>query len=375
MTAETLYEQQSGTIRRRVERMVGSRETAEDLTQEAFLRFWRSAPSDLTHEQGAAWLHRTASNLALDELRRRRLRDHEALEESAAEAIAADGADALTVQEALARLSPHQRLLVLLRFQAGLSHAEIAAVLDISTEAARKRVTRARRAFAAAYHGTLPPARPLILLEAYDDPAPYVAWLSREGAEVRPFRPGALESQVAMAGGVVLGGSVVDLHPSLYGESPRVHLHTPNLERDARELRVLRAALQASVPLVGVCRGAQLLNIALGGSLYQDIGEDGVADLAHWGTRHRVATVPGTHTRRILGARATVWSEHHQAPRRVGRGLRPTSRSEDSVDESVELAGERLVLGVQWHPEHPESGRDGRRIAEALVDAATKRAA
>ena len=375
MTAESLYHDQAGAIRRRIERMVGSRESAEDLTHEAFLRLWRRAPDDLSREQGAAWLHRTAANLAIDELRRRRLRDHDLLDDSVADQIAADGAEALAVQDALGRLSPHERLLVMLRFQAGLSYGEIGAVLDIAGEAARKRVAQARRAFAAAYRGTLPRDRPLILLETRDDPTPYVAWLSREGADVRLVRPGAVESALAVADGVVIGGSVVDLHPTLYGETPRVPLITPDLKKDVRELRVLRAALEASLPFVGVCKGAQLLNVALGGSLYQDIGHDGAARLPHWRTRHEIATAPGTSARRILGSRAIVSSEHHQATRRMGRGLHGTARSADSINEIVEMPGERLVLGVQWHPERPRSDGDGRRIAAALVDAAASRGA
>jgi putative glutamine amidotransferase len=375
MTAEALFDDHADKITRRLERMVGSREAAEDLTQEAFLRLWRQAPSGLSAEQGTAWLYRTARNLAVDELRRRRLRDSEELRDSEIAALAGDESEALAVREALDRLTPHQRLLVLLRFQAGLSHREIGELLEISAEAARKRVGRARRAFAAAYCGTLPRAAPLILLETGDDPATYRAWLERAGAEVRLIRPGAIEPQLGVADGIVLGGSIIDVHPALYRERPRVrNLKAPDLSRDVRELRVMRAALEAGLPMVGVCKGHQLLNIALGGSLYQDIGEDGATRMPHWRTQHQVATRPGTHLRRILGRSAAVSSEHHQALREIGRGLRATSVSEDSLVEAVELPGERLVLGLQWHPEHPESGADGDQIAQALTAAAADRA-
>ena len=254
MTAEALFDRHAGNITRRLQRMVGSREVAEELTQETFLRLWRQAPSGLPAEQGAAWLYRTAGNLAVDELRRRRLRDSEVLRDSEIAALAGDEDEGLAVREALARLTPHQRLLVLLRFQAGLSHREIGDLLKTSAEAARKRVARARRAFAAAYRGT-PRGGPLILLETRDDPAPYRAWLERAGAEVRIVRPGAIGPQVALADGFILGGSVIDVHPSLYRERPRVRLKTPDLSRDVRELRTMRAALEAGCPMVGVCRG------------------------------------------------------------------------------------------------------------------------
>ncbi len=373
MTAEGLFETHAGRLRRRLERMVGSRETAEDLSQEAFLRLWRSAPPGLSDDEQRAWLERTASNLAVDELRRRRHRDHAQLDDAAVAAISADGEEALTVHDALARVTPHQRLLVLLRFQAGLTHAEVGAMLDISAEAARKRVAEARRAFGAAYRGSLPDRRPVILLETRDPLRRYRDWLLEAGAEVRVVRPGALEPQIAMADGIVMGGSVIDVHPRLYGEAPRVPLNAPDLAKDVRELRTVSAALEASLPYVGICKGAQLLNVALGGSLYQDIEADGATRRSHWGVEHPVSTSTGTHARRILGREATVSSEHHQAARRMGRGLRGTSASVDSIFESIELPGERLVLGLQWHPEHERSDAAGRQVARALVDAAAAR--
>jgi putative glutamine amidotransferase len=374
MTAELIYERHSARLVRRLERMLGSREAAEDLAQEAFLRLWQRAPAGLSAAEQAAWLQRTATNLALDELRRRRHRDHGQLEEDAVAALAGDGAEALTVREALAQLSAHERLLVLLRFQAGLSHAEIAETLAIKPEAARKRVERARRSFADAYLGLLPREAPVVLLHTRTDPSADVRWLEREGAEVRLLRPGPIEPQIALADAVVIAGSVIDLHPALYREAPRVPLNAPDLRKDMRAVRVTRAVLEASVPMVGICAGAQLMNVVLGGSLYQDINRDGATGRSHWGTQHRIETRPGTLARRVLGRGGAIFSEHHQAARRIGRGLRGSSRSDDSIFESLELPG-RFAIGTQWHPEHPESGRTGRRLAAALVDEAARRGA
>ena len=173
----------------------------------------------------------------------------------------------------------------------------------------------------------------------------------------------------------MISGSVTDLHPGLYGERPRVRLNTPNPARDAREIRVTRAALESSLPLLGICGGAQLMNIALGGSLYQDLEADGAAGRSHWGVQHGIETRPGTLARRILGRGGIVSSEHHQAARRIGRGLRGTSRSDDSIFESIELGGGRFALGLQWHPEHDESELAGRRIGDALLAAASEHAA
>lgn len=375
MTAETLFSQESPALTRRLERMLGSREAAEDIAQEAFLRLWRRAPEGLDSGEQAAWLQRTASNLAIDELRRRKRRGRVALDEESVGAIAADGAESLAVRDALDRLSAHERLCVLLRFQAGLSYGEIAETLAITPEAARKRVSRARRSFAAAYRGARASDRPLVLLEPRYDAERYVRWLERAGAEVRLARPGPIEPQLAAADAIVISGSVTDLHPGLYGERPRVRLNAPNPARDAREIRVTRAALESSLPLLGICGGAQLMNIALGGSLYQDLEADGAAGRSHWGVQHGIETRPGTLARRILGRGGIVSSEHHQAARRIGRGLRGTSRSDDSIFESIELGGERFALGLQWHPEHDESELAGRRIGDALLAAASEHAA
>jgi putative glutamine amidotransferase len=371
MTAETVYARHSAGLIRRLERMLGSRESAEDLAQEAFLRLWQKAPAGLEAHEQAAWLNRAATNLALDELRRRRVRNHDPLEDEAVAGLTSDRAESLSVQEALSRLSAHERLLVLLRFQAGLSYGEMAETLAITPEAARKRVSRARRAFVEAYKGVLPRQAPLILLQTRLDPSPYVTWLEREGAEVRLVRPGPVEPQVALADAVVIGGSVIDVHPAVYGETPRAPLKSPDLRKDVQLLRLTRAALEASTPFVGICNGAQLMNIALGGSLYQDINLDGASSRSHWGVQHQIETRPGSLARRILGNRGVVSSEHHQAARRIGRGLRGSSRSDDSIFESLELPG-RFAIGTQWHPEHPESGRTGRRLAAALVEEASK---
>jgi putative glutamine amidotransferase len=370
MTAEALYETHASALTRRLERMVGSRETAEDLRQEAFLRLWSRAPGDLPESKQRAWLERTASNLAIDELRRRRLRDHSPLDEAAVAAITPDGSEALAVSDALARISSHERLLVLLRFQAGLTNSEIGELLAISAAAAQKRVGTAKRAFAAAYRGSLGETAPVILLETSEDPPRYRDWLAAAGADVQFVRPGDVERQVAFADAIVIGASDPDIDPSLYGERRRVVLIAPDLATDVRELRLVRAALEASLPCLGICRGVQLMNVALGGSLFQDIESDGATRRPHWQVEHEVSTHPETAARRILGRTAVVSSEHHQAVRGIGRGLTTTSCSEDSIYESLELSGDRLVLGLLWHPEREQSGEAGRRVARALVDAA-----
>jgi putative glutamine amidotransferase len=378
MTLEQMYERERERLTSRLERMLGSRELAEDLGQEAFIRLWRRAPDDLSAAARATLLNRTASNLAIDELRRRRRRPTVDLD--SIELVATGGdldIDVLAAREALGRLTPHERMLLLLRIEAGFSHAEIGALLDLSAEAARKRVERARRRFAQVLHGVRIGRRPVVILEAGGDRDDYRDWLEAAGAKVRTARiangelgAGDLERELAMADAVVIGGSTGDLHPSLYRERPRAPLDDPDLELDVRELRMLNAALRLDIPVVGACRGHQLLNVALGGSLYQDLGGDGATRWPHRGSAHRIQTMGGTRMRSLLGRRPEVMSEHHQASRRLGRGLRVSAVAEDGVVETAELPHRRFVLGLQWRPVRPQSGDAGRRVAEALIEAA-----
>jgi len=369
MRIDAVFEEHGQRLTRRLQRLVGSRETAEDLCQEAFLRAWRSAPPELPADRQAAWVHRTASNLAIDELRRRRLVDVEPLSDHADERSDAD--EKLAAREALGGLSSHERLVLLLRFEAGLSHAEIGALLDVSPEAARKRVERARAAFALALRGMEADPRPLILLRCgeQEDLPLYRSWLEAAGARTQVTDAERVERDLVRAQGLVLGGSFTDVHPVVYGESPRGAIRGPDLGRDRDDLRVLRCALAGGVPLVGVCRGHQLLNVVFGGNLYQDLHDDGATAEPHWRSPHAIQTISDAFARRVLGPRSEVASEHHQALRRVGRGLRVTAQASDGVVEMVELPRRTLGVGLQWHPEQPDSGAAGRQVAEALVAA------
>jgi putative glutamine amidotransferase len=356
--------------------LAGDRHAAEDLAQEAFTRAWRSLPDGLSAERQRAWLKRTSHNLAIDELRRRARRPTIALDDDAAigrtvqEAATPDAA-----REALARLPAHQRFVLLLHFDAGFSHGEIARLLDTTEEAVRKRVSRARAAFLRAYRQTREDASPLILLVSRDDPVPpYVRWLHNAGARVRHLTSPPSQRELSLSDGLVLTGAFTDLHAGLYGEVPRTTRGEPDFERDRVDLSVLTAALAIDLPVVGVCRGHQLLNIASGGNLYQDVIGDGATTVPHGDGAHPVRTRADATMRSLLGRSAFVDSEHHQAVRRLGRGLEATATSPDGVIESIERTDRRFALGLQWHPER-DPGGPGDRIAEALVHSAWARAA
>ncbi|HEY6761690.1 MAG TPA: sigma-70 family RNA polymerase sigma factor [Baekduia sp.] len=373
MTFDALLSEQTGPLTRRLTRMVGDRETAEDLRQEAFARAWRSAPRGAAAPVLRAWLHRTATNLALDELRRRRRREHVPLHAGLEDPSGGAPMRDPRLREALATLTAHQRLVLLLRFEAGLSLREVGELLDLGEDAARKRVARARALFLEAYAAAgAPDDRPtVVLLLGREDPAPYEAWLSAAGARVRTLTGEQAGLDLAGADALVLGGSETDVHPSLYGEPIGPYTYNTDLTRHLRDLAALRHALTTNLPVLGVCSGTQLLNILHGGTLHQHLPASGFDALDHRDA-HGVATGDGSLARRLLGTAPDVVSEHHQAVDRLGAGLRVTSTAADGLIEALEVPGHRFALGVQWHPERCADGPEGTgaRMATALVEAA-----
>jgi putative glutamine amidotransferase len=374
---EAIFHEQRRPLMRRLTRMVGDPDTAADLCQETFVRAWRKAPRDASPEQHRGWLHRTASNLALDELRRRRLRDHAPLDDDRWGAPDPSIADRLHAREAIDRLAPHERLVLLLRFEGGLSHREVGQLLDISEEAARKRVERARGAFAVALRDERPDEAPLVLFLRGDHPdAPFAEWIERAGGRLRQVDHDHLERELSSADALLLGASHRDIHPAVYGEELRFPGLDHDLDADRRDLRALQLALAQDMPIVGVCRGHQMLNIALGGTLWQDLEGDGASPSDHRDGDHAIRTGEHSLSRDILGRRAEVASEHHQGVRRLGRGVRVTSATPDGVVEMLEVPSRRFALGLQWHPERTDLAQAGDRVGEALVGAArTRRAA
>ena len=145
-----------------------------------------------------------------------------------------------------------------------------------------------------------------------------------------------------------------------------------DLARDRADLAMVAAVLALNTPYVGVCRGHQLLNIACGGNLYQDVVLDGAAPSSHDIGLHPVEILPDSRSRSMYGRTVDVVSEHHQAIRTLGRNLRVAAVSHDGVIESVEHTGRRFALGLQWHPEADPDG-EGERIADALIQAAAGR--
>ena len=148
--------------------------------------------------------------------------------------------------------------------------------------------------------------------------------------------------------GVLLTGGA-DIDPGQYGHHPDGNGGYEN-ERDAFELDLLAAALDADLPVLGVCRGLQILNVHLGGTLHQHVPSHSRYDTPIDQTVHSVRLEPGSCVFGLYGATAEVNSLHHQAVDTLGHGLVVTGRADDGTIEAIELA-ERQVVAVQWHPE------------------------
>jgi putative glutamine amidotransferase len=170
---------------------------------------------------------------------------------------------------------------------------------------------------------------------------------------------------------LVVGGNDVD--PALYGREPHPATGALSPRRDAVELALVRRALERDIPVLGICRGIQLLNVARGGTLDQhladtiDVRPHRLSD-SEFG-EHEITTEPGSRLRAIIGERTRVLSHHHQGIDRPGDGLVVTARAADGVIEGLEDPARRFAVGVLWHPD-AEHDAGGAAVFEALVSSA-----
>jgi gamma-glutamyl-gamma-aminobutyrate hydrolase PuuD len=169
--------------------------------------------------------------------------------------------------------------------------------------------------------------------------------------------------------GLVLTGGA-DVDPLRYGQAPDGRTSAPREPRDEWETALARAALRRGVPLLAICRGLQIINVALGGSLHQHLpdvtGHDGHQPSPGVFGAVDVSIEPGTRTAGLIGPRVRVSCHHHQALARLAPGLTVTGRADDGTVEAVEVTGPAFAVGVQWHP---EENRQDTRLFTALVEA------
>ncbi|HEX5405664.1 MAG TPA: gamma-glutamyl-gamma-aminobutyrate hydrolase family protein [Pseudonocardiaceae bacterium] len=233
--------------------------------------------------------------------------------------------------------------------------------------------------------------RPLIGITSYQERAAFGAWhldvslLPREYADtvvraggipvlLPPVGDGFTELAARLDGLLLSGGADVD--PARYRQPVDAATEALRPDRDAFEFGLLASALAAGLPVLAVCRGLQVLNSALGGTLHQHLPDQ----VGHNGHRPRIGTFGGSRVTiaarsrlaGLLGTEAKVACHHHQAIDVVAPGLNVVATSEDGTVEAVESTDQEFLLGVQWHPEQDS---DDDRLVDALVAAAAKRAA
>jgi putative glutamine amidotransferase len=193
-----------------------------------------------------------------------------------------------------------------------------------------------------------------------------------------PLEPARAVAALSDAFGLVLTGGE-DMNPDTYGERPHAAAGEPHAARDAYEIALAKSAYDRRIPTLAICRGTQVMNVALGGSLFQDIPSQHPSTIVHdpEGKRaervHTVTIDPDSRLARIVGATfISTNSSHHQSVDRLGVGLRVVARTEDGIVEGTESADPRWwMVGVQWHPEeltHTVEDWD-RRIFLAFAEA------
>jgi len=206
---------------------------------------------------------------------------------------------------------------------------------------------------------------------------PYVRALETQGAGIVILPPQPSDRLGAILhklDGVLLPGGA-DVDPAHFGEEPIPQMGEVSLERDEVELFVARYTALHGIPTLGICRGIQVMNVALGGSLYQDLPAQGFGTIQHSQKAeppvlsHSVEQAGPSPLNRLFEPRFRVNSYHHQALKDLAPGLHPVATAPDGIVEAVVLEGHPFYFGVQWHPELlPEQWG----IFQALVEAAAK---
>lgn len=206
-------------------------------------------------------------------------------------------------------------------------------------------------------------------------------WRRLRDAGLEPIDCSSAGVGLGNCAGLLLTGGV-DVDPTLYGEQPHPETGASNRPRDDFELALLREALDRDLPVLAICRGHQLLNVAFGGSLLQHIESDAhVEDEARLSAQHDAALIAGTRLHAIYGTEdIRVNSRHHQAvtPDRAAPGLTVSATTPDGLVEGLESPDHAWVVGVQWHPERPDPhipgfDADSRRLFDAFAAAVNNR--
>ncbi len=189
----------------------------------------------------------------------------------------------------------------------------------------------------------------------------------------------AIKSFLDLIDGLLVTGGP-DLHPRHFDQRPHKKLSRTTEARDRFELEAIRIALRVNIPILGICRGHQVLNVAFGGTLHQDLSCIPSRKIAHTDPHqtgkvfHRVKIEKGSRLHDIIGRTAIqINSSHHQAIDKLGEGLRANALAPDGIIEGIEYPGHNLVLSVQWHPESIYRRMSGKKLFNAFVTEAARR--
>lgn len=205
----------------------------------------------------------------------------------------------------------------------------------------------------------------------------YVQSLVEAGAAavILPVHGVSADDVVSRLDGIALTGGG-DIDPSLYGRTPRPETEGVDPTRDRFETDLIRMAVERDMPLLAICRGIQMLNVALGGTLFQDVGSEVGTDIKHmdeerWKEHsHRVRLESDSIVGGIIGEEVEVNSLHHQAVDRPAPDLRAVGWSPDGLVEAVEAPGLRFCVGLQWHPEYLGAEHRSFGVIESFVRSA-----
>lgn len=172
-----------------------------------------------------------------------------------------------------------------------------------------------------------------------------------------------IKAQIDVCDGIMLCGGM-DIHPIYYGEEPHEKLGFVNSKEDEYQIKIARMALNLHKPILGICRGHQLLNVVCGGTLYQDLSEILSTTIKHdqiskrYEPYHSINIAKNTKLEELLGSSTLVNSLHHQCIKELGTGLKATAHSKDGIIEAIEMPDRDFVMGLQWHPEEMAMHRD-----------------
>ncbi len=209
----------------------------------------------------------------------------------------------------------------------------------------------------------------------------YIRAVKEHGGIPVTLYPGVSQGDSMAIDGLLLTGGG-DIHPKHFNQAYHPSLKYVSKARDALELKLCREAIGANLPVFGICRGIQIMNVAMHGSLYQDVPSQFIDPLTHPAknfnedSEHKIEIEPNSRLCELIGKRGdTVNSAHHQAVDKIGEGFVITARAADGVIEAIEAPSKRFMLGVQYHPERmiatPEFHEHSRKLFEAFIQAAS----